>query len=146
MIDMPAARPVIVELPKLPVAGMLRFIRYGFTPNRLRYRGGENRLGLDHAVEKVIAGGLEGHRAKFTGALPYLKLFGRASGIADPFDPRVVDAYWIGNNLLDRVEVRQLYDSPLERFGEQLQGRRCVPTRRPSSSSSSTICPRFVLP
>src|SRR5262249_41847917 len=34
-----------------------------------------------------------------------------------------VEAYWLGNELLDGVEVRQLYDSLLERFGKQLQGR-----------------------
>jgi hydrogenase maturation factor len=28
------------------------------------------------------------------------------NGIADPFDPRVVEAYWIGNGLLDRVGIR----------------------------------------
>lgn len=60
---------------------------------------------------------------RFTGARPYLELIARANQIADPFDPRVVEAYWIGNPLLDGVEVRQLYDSLLERFGKQLQGR-----------------------
>jgi hypothetical protein len=113
-----------IESPAGPLDGMVRFIRYGFMPNRLRYCGGdENRLLFDHAVEEVIDGGLKGHLQKFTGALPYLLLIARANGIADPFDPRVVDAYWIGNDLLDKVEVRQLYDSLLERFGKHLQGR-----------------------
>ena len=118
-----ASTPTIV-VPEPPLAGMIRFIRYGFMPNRLRYCGGdENRLLFDHAVEQVVDGGLKGHLQKFTGALPYLQLIARGNGIADPFDPRVVDAYWIGNSLLDHVEVRQLYDSLLERFGKQLQGR-----------------------
>ena len=113
-----------VVVPEPPLAAMVRFIRYGFMPNRLRYCGGdENRLLFDHAVEQVVDGGLKGHLQKFTGALPYLRLIARANGIADPFDRRVVDAYWIGNSLLDHVEVRQLYDSLLERFGKQLQGR-----------------------
>jgi len=107
-----------------PFEGMLHFIRYGFMPNRLRYCGGdENQLLFDHAVERVVDGGLSQHLEKFTGALPYLQLIARANGIPDPFDPRVVHAYWIGNSLLDGVEVRQLYDSLLERFGNQLQGR-----------------------
>jgi hypothetical protein len=114
----------MIESSERPLDGMVRFIRYGFMPNRLRYCGGdENRLLFDHAVEEVVDGGLKGHLQKFTGALPYLQLIARANGIADPFDPRVVDAYWIGNDLLDKVEVRQLYDSLLERFGRQLQGR-----------------------
>ena len=104
--------------------GSLRFIRYGFMPNRLQYCGGDaNRLLFDHAVENVADGGLVQHLRKFTGALPYLQLIARANGLADPFDDRVVDAYWLGNELLDRVEVRQLYDALRERFGKQLQGR-----------------------
>lgn len=113
-----------IDAPARPLDGMVRFIRYGFMPNRLRYCGGdENRLLFDHAVEKVVDGGLKSHLQKFTGALPYLQLIARSNGISDPFDPRVVDAYWIGNELLDTVEVRQLYDSLLERFGKQFQGR-----------------------
>jgi hypothetical protein len=60
---------------------------------------------------------------RFSGALPYLQLIAGASGIADPFDDRVVEAYWLGNELLEGVEVRQLYDALLKRFGKQLQGR-----------------------
>src|SRR6266536_3667210 len=122
-VEEASPQPSIV-VPEPPLAGMVRFIRYGFMPNRLRYcGGGESRLLFDHAVEQVVDGGLKGHLQKFTGALPYLQLIARANGIPDPFDPRVVDAYWIGNSLLDHVEVRQLYDSLLERFSTQLQGR-----------------------
>lgn len=111
-------------LPRRPLAGTLRFIRYGFMPNRLRYCGGDdNRTLFDYAIENVTDGGLHALLAKFTGALPYLRLIARANGIADPFDERVVEAYWIGNELLARVEVRQLYDALAERFGKQLQGR-----------------------
>lgn len=108
-----------------PLAGTLRFVRYGFMPNRLQYCGptGENRTLFDYAVEHVTDGGLPPLLRKFTGALPYLQLIARANGIADPFDARVVEAYWIGNELLDSVEVRQLYDSLLERFGKQLTAR-----------------------
>ena len=60
---------------------------------------------------------------RFGGALPYLQLIARANGIADPFDARVVEAYWIGNSLLDGVEVRTLYDHLRERFNKQLSGR-----------------------
>ena len=66
----------------------------------------------------VVDGGLTPLLRRFTGALPYLQLIARANAIADPFDARVVEAYWLGNELLDGVEVRQLYDSLLERFGK----------------------------
>jgi hypothetical protein len=94
-------------------------------PNRLQYCGpaADNVALFQYAVEGVTDGGLTPLLRKFSGALPYLRLIAHANAIADPFDPRVVEAYWIGNELLDRVEVRQLYDALLERFGKQLQGR-----------------------
>ena len=108
-----------------PLEGTLRFIRYGFMPNRLEYCGptGESRTLFDHAVESVSDAGLPPLLRKFNGALPYLQLIARSNGIADPFDSRVVEAYWIGNELLEGVEVRQLYDSLMERFGKQLSER-----------------------
>ena len=104
-----------------PFAGLLRFIHYGFMPNHLGYCGGENnRELLERAAAGSADGGLEPLLRKFTGALPYLKLIARSNGIADPFDERVVEAYWIGNKLLHGVEVRQLYDDLTDRFHGQL--------------------------
>jgi hypothetical protein len=114
-----------MSLTATPIAGTLRFIRYGFMPNRLQYCGpsGENRTLFEYAIEGVRDGGLTPLLRRFTGALPYLQLIARANTIPDPFDDRVVEAYWIGNQLLEGVEVRQLYDSLRERFGKQLSGR-----------------------
>jgi hypothetical protein len=104
--------------------GPLRFIRYGFMPNLLRYCGGDdNRTLFDYGVAGAVDGGLDALLRKFSGALPYLKLIARANGLADPFDERVVEAYWLGNDLLERVEVRQLYDALSERVNPQLSGR-----------------------
>jgi hypothetical protein len=93
-------------------------------PNKLRYCGSDDNSTLfGYGLEGVDDGGLKPLLSHFTGALPYLQLIARANDIRDPFDPRVVEAYWLGNELLDGVEVRQLYDALLERFGKQLQGR-----------------------
>jgi hypothetical protein len=114
----------VILTPSPPLMGTSRFIRYGFMPNRLRYCGGDdNQTLFEYGVANLHDGGLGPLLRRFTGALPYLQLIARATGIPDPFDPRVVEAYWIGNELLERVEVRQLYESLLERFGKQLQGR-----------------------
>jgi hypothetical protein len=112
-------------IPAPSIKGQLRFIRYAFMPNRLRYCGGidDNRTIFEYGIEHEVDRGLEPLLRKFTGALPYLQLIARANNIPDPFHERVVEAYWIGNELLEGVEVRQLYDSLLERFGKQLQGR-----------------------
>lgn len=111
--------------PTAPLAGTLRFIRYGFMPNRLSYCGpiGDNRTLFDYGIANFSDAGLTPLLKRFAGALPYLQLIARANAIGDPFDTRVVEAYWLGNELLDHVEVRQLYDAMLERFGKQLQGR-----------------------
>jgi hypothetical protein len=115
----------MIELAPPPLAGTLRFIRYGFMPNRLSYCGplGENQTLFEYGIEGVQDGGLPPLLKRFNGALPYLQLIAHANGLADPFDTRVVEAYWLGNELLERVEVRQLYDSLIQRFGKQLQGR-----------------------
>jgi hypothetical protein len=106
------------------LAGTLRFIRYGFMPDRLRYRGGDdNRTLFEYGTPAVTDAGLQPLRHRFTGALPYPKLIAHSMGIADPFDSRVVEAYWLGNELLERVEVRTLYHSMRDRFGKQLHGR-----------------------
>jgi hypothetical protein len=104
--------------------GTRRFIRYAFMPNRLQYCGGDDNAALlEHAVTGEAYGGVLPALRKFTGAMPYLSLIARENEIADPFDARVVEAYWLGNELLDRVEVRGLYDSLRERYRRQLSPR-----------------------
>jgi hydrogenase maturation factor len=105
-------------------SGLLAFIRYGFMPNHLGYCGGNDQDVLfEHAVTGRAERGLAPLLAKFTGAVPYLRTIAAANGIADPFDRRVVDAYWLGNDLLDTVEASALSRSLEERFGRQLTGR-----------------------
>lgn len=116
-------QPATMESPS-PITGTSRFIRYAFMPNRLRYCGGDdNRTIFEYGIESADDGGLRPLLTKFAGAMPYLKLIARENDIADPFDDRVVEAYWLGNPLLERVEVRQLYDALFERVGKQLQGK-----------------------
>ncbi len=112
------------QTPGAPLDGTLLFIRYAFMPNRLRYCGGDDNTTLfQHAIAGETDAGVPPLLRKFTGAYPYLALIARANGIADPFDRRVVEAYWVGNALLERVEVRQLYEGLAARYGKQLSGR-----------------------
>ena len=105
-------------------SGLLAFIRYGFMPNHLGYCGGNDQEVLfEHAVAQKADRALAPLLAKFTGAVPYLRTIAAASGIRDPFDRRVVEAYWLGNDLLDTVEASALSRSLEERFGRQLTGR-----------------------
>lgn len=58
---------------------------------------------------------------QFTDAWPYLRLIASANGL-DPLDRRVVEAYWIGNRLLDAVSPEDLAALPgLQTPGAQPQ-------------------------
>ena len=120
-----------------PTSGLLLFIRYAFMPNHLGYCGGnENDVLLEHAVEGRPDPRLAPLLVKFTGAVPYLRTIAAANGIGDPFDPRVVEAYWLGNELLDRVEAADLYRSLDERFGRHLPAKvRAQVLRKPPAGA-----------
>ena len=108
----------------LELSGLLLFIRYGFMPNHLGYCGGDHAEVLfEHAATGRPDPRLAPLLARFTGAFPYLRTIAAANAITDPFDRRVVEAYWLGNELLENVEARRLSDSLEERFGRQLTGR-----------------------
>ena len=102
-------------------SGLLRFIRYAFMPNHLGYCGGRHsEVLLEHGSEGRADSRLAPLLAEFSGAMPYLRTIAGANGIGDPFDPRVVEAYWLGNDLLAGVEAGELYRSLEERFGRAL--------------------------
>lgn len=85
--------------------GMLLFARFAFMPNRLGYCGADvNAELLAYLKEQTADDGLRRHLRTFDGAYPYLRLIAAANGITDAFDARVVEAYWIGNDLLERVD------------------------------------------
>lgn len=46
----------------------------------------------------------------------YYQLIARANGIKDPFDYKVVEAYWLGNKLLDKVKTTDLKKLVLNKF------------------------------
>jgi len=45
---------------------------------------------------------------------PYLLKIAQANKIKDPFDTRVVEAYWLGNNLLDTISAKTYFHHLLE--------------------------------
>jgi uncharacterized protein DUF6390 len=84
--------------------GALRFARYAYPPNALGYCGPQDCGALlEYADAGVVDGGLRDLARRFDGAWPYLSLIGAANSGADPLDDRVVEAYWLGNPLLERV-------------------------------------------
>jgi Family of unknown function (DUF6390) len=98
-------------------AGPLLFARYAYPPNALGYCGAdETRTLLEYGAAGVSDGGLAELARTFEGAWPYLSLIAAANRIDDPLDPRVVEAYWVGNELLDRVRSADLARHVEDRF------------------------------
>jgi hypothetical protein len=110
--------------PATATPGPVLFARYAYPPNSLGYCGpGDPAALLGAASEGTDVAELGHLAARFEGAWPYLQLLAACSGIGDPLDRRVVEAYWVGNDLLARVPASTLASSLGERF-ERRSGRR----------------------
>jgi hypothetical protein len=103
--------------------GALTFARFAYPPNQLGYCGPDVQDEILQRVSARAAGPeLRVLARGFEGAWPYLQLIAAGNGIADPLDARVVEAYWIGNRLLDGVGPARFADSLLSRFAPSLHG------------------------
>lgn len=104
--------------------GPLLFARFAFPPNRLGLCGPETggtlpervRSGRPDPELRRIAEGFEG-------AYPYLQLIAAANEVADPLDPCVVEAYWLGNDLLAAPRPRARFDDLTDRFRDRTAAR-----------------------
>jgi hypothetical protein len=87
----------------MTLSGATMFARYAYPPNVLGYCGPEDAsplLSRDSDAEALIAR----HAREFEGAWTYLELIAVAAAIGYPLDERVVEAYWVGNDLLDSID------------------------------------------
>jgi hypothetical protein len=99
------------------IPGALLFARYAYPPNALGLCGdAAPRTLLEYGDAGASDGGLAEAARTFDGAWPYLTLIAGANGIADPLDPRVVEAYWVGNELLESVRPGALARHVDDRF------------------------------
>lgn len=94
--------------------GLETFFRFVFPPNKLNYCGPE---GIHKKIIEFLKGKKELRNElgssihEFKAAYSYLKLITKSNFMRDPLDERVVEAYWIGNELLEKVS-----DSALKRM------------------------------
>lgn len=100
-------------------AGPLRFARFAYPPNALGYCGPADPAGFLGAAKESDLAELSSLAVRFEGAWPYLELIASSNHIDDPLDPRVVDAYWVGNRLLERVPPSVLASHLEDRFGHR---------------------------
>ncbi len=99
-----------------PVDGAVLFGRYAFGPNRFGYCGTDDHGAVLGYTAAGVVEPLRDLAKTFEGAYPYLELIAEASGIPDPLDRRVVEAYWLGNGLTDAVSRRRLHRNIRDRF------------------------------
>lgn len=104
------------------LAGTRLFTRFAFMPNRLGYCGGDiNTELLAYLKEDTADDGLRRRLTTFAAAYPYLRLIAESNNIPDPFDLRVVEAYWIGNELLEGVAWDRYARHLHERFRRRVR-------------------------
>jgi hypothetical protein len=84
--------------------GPLLFARFAFPPNSLGYCGPSEPSTLFEVAHAGAEREVEHLARAFDGAFPYLQLIAAANRIPDPLDRRVVEAYWVGSPLLDRID------------------------------------------
>jgi len=90
--------------------GVARAARYAFGPNKLHLCGPDaNAEVLAYLQEGASDAGLGNILKGFETLYPYLRQIAEANRIADPFDARVVEAYWVGNDLLEMIPVKTFY-------------------------------------
>jgi hypothetical protein len=111
---------MVARHPRPVTSGPALFCRYAFPPNLLGYCGPSD-TGL---VGELLRGGdaalveMRHTAAEFAGAWPYLELIASTAGL-DPLDHRVVEAYWLGNSLLERIDLQVMGNSIADRFRAQ---------------------------
>lgn len=104
--------------------GLQLFAKYAYPPNELGYCGpADHRALLDYGTSGVVDAGLVELARGFPGPWPYLTVMAGAAGIKDPFDVRLVEAYWVGNEFLDRVETAD-FGRMVEDYFKPRTGRR----------------------
>ncbi len=94
---------------------------YGFYPHKLGFCGLQ-----ENSAKKTLLDYLSGEKISeqkirkiletFKGSFAYYKLIAKSNGIKDPFEEKVVKAYWVGNQLLEKVPINSLRNMIVKEF------------------------------
>lgn len=100
--------------------GLLLCAKYSVAPNYYGYCGPDKNLNLiDHLKENAGDREVASILSEFETLYLNLRFIAAENRIKDLFDSRVVEAYWIGNSLLDRVSSRDYTYLLSEKFNLQ---------------------------
>lgn len=87
-------------------SGLFTACRYAYPPNSLSLCGPNKQLDLQwYSSSNQLDAGTTEVIQQFSTLYPYLQYISAENNIFDPFDTRVVEAYWIGNSLLHKIKV-----------------------------------------
>jgi hypothetical protein len=90
--------------------GELLHAKHALAPNSLGYCGPEeNGRILEHLHDSLVDESLDSTLKRFEAAYPFVRMIAKSTG-RSAFDYDVAEAYWIGNELLDRVEPSEFYE------------------------------------
>lgn len=97
--------------------GSILWARYSFSPNRFKYCGPDKNLELfEYTSRQKTDRGLTQILSHFEAAFPYIEFIARENKIKDPFDFRAVEAYWLGNDLLNHIHLNKFYHHLKDRY------------------------------
>lgn len=95
------------------MSGLKLALQYSYPPFQLGLCGPQ-----DEKTKKILADFVANKKIdereirkileQFQGAYAYYELIARCNNIDDPFDERVVRAYWTGNQLLENVPIEEI--------------------------------------
>jgi len=95
--------------------GLRKTIIYSIKPHKLGLCGPKEkksqRILMDFLLGKYDdCGKIKELYKQFKSVCAYLKLIAECNDVKNPFDERVVEAYWIGNELLENVPQKKLIE------------------------------------
>jgi hypothetical protein len=96
--------------PNNSIEGILRCAKYAFMPNYLTYCGPDKNKDLfEYCSQNYYEPILNRILSEFEVMYPYLKLIANNNNFKDEFSPEVVEAYWLGNQFTEGVNIKNLY-------------------------------------
>ena len=96
------------------MAGFKKAISYSLKPHELGFCGPQGVNNSKNILREYLAGKKYAEKLirelldEFKGASNYFRLIADSNSIKDYFDHKVIEAYWLGNELLDKVKVKDL--------------------------------------
>jgi len=98
------------------------FLKYALPPNVLQFCGPDETQVLSEKLKQNdTSEELKQLLLQFEGAVPYLRLISIGNRIEDIFDYRVVEAYWLGNDLLKNISDKNLFANIKNRFKNKMK-------------------------